>query len=894
MATGGDGTGTGGDGTGGDGSGGNGTGGTDGGVGGSGGDGSGFGGNVGSDTCFVELGVTCVPVDGSVESCMDIPTIDTECTDVPSSLTFRYDGNSCSTPSDGAIIECQDYNGGPSAVDGLVNYIVASDSASDTVYFAGPVAVGEEFIIDAGNSSIVGGIMTIRAYRSAAMTVDDLVQSVAFFSDCQTSSLSLKDTFAAIQLVAFTNAAQGEVSCFYPAKYIYTMENVGEQVEASLTGLSSITGFGVFNLDAQVASQVLAPGESFQVEQAIVLDLTVRERYSALSNVTVVSQRGVVCSDAFLSTFIAGNPKPITNSPSAAPVIGGGSSGGGGDGTGGNDNGVGGSGGDTGDTGDVGGGGGNSTGGDDNGAGSSGGDGTGGNVTDGSGGSGTGGNVNDGSGGSGTGGNGTDGSGGSGTGGNGTDGSGGSGTGGNVNDGSGGSGTGGNGTDGSGGSGTGGNVNDGSGGSGTGANGTDSIGGSGTGGGGSGGDGTGTGGDGTGGDGSGGNGTGGTDGGVGGSGGDGSGFGGNVGSDTCFVELGVTCVPVDGSVESCMDIPTIDTECTDVPSSLTFRYDGNSCSTPSDGAIIECQDYNGGPSAVDGLVNYIVASDSASDTVYFAGPVAVGEEFIIDAGNSSIVGGIMTIRAYRSAAMTVDDLVQSVAFFSDCQTSSLSLKDTFAAIQLVAFTNAAQGEVSCFYPAKYIYTMENVGEQVEASLTGLSSITGFGVFNLDAQVASQVLAPGESFQVEQAIVLDLTVRERYSALSNVTVVSQRGVVCSDAFLSTFIAGNPKPITNSPSAAPVIGGGSSGGGGDGTGGNDNGVGGSGGDTGDTGDVGGGGGNSTGGDDNGAGSSGGDGTGGNVTDGSGGSGTGGNVNDGSGGSGTGGNGTDRQRY
>ena len=190
----------------------------------------------------------------------------------------------------------------------------------DLIFFEGPVEINGLFNVSDPNGDRLPADMNITTYAStAAGGQGEVLQSVQYHSSCS-QNLFLKDRFGASQLVAFFNEEQGLVDCFVTSNYTFTFSNNGT-VPAILESLVALTTpFGPFDLTEQVAEQNLAPGEMFVVYLPVVLDLTVRQRYTVLATITgKFSDAAMSCSSSDFLDFVAGNALP-PSIPTVAPT----------------------------------------------------------------------------------------------------------------------------------------------------------------------------------------------------------------------------------------------------------------------------------------------------------------------------------------------------------------------------------------------------------------------------------------------------------------------------------------------------------------------------------------------------------------------------------------------
>lgn len=275
-----------------------------------------------SEKCFLHVEMKCAPSDSSEESCDDIQPVVTGCVDRPFAMAFRYNGGDCSNTvlqDEDSLIVCMDYNTRPPSIEGELSYIVVSDiSDSETIYHAAFVPVGSEFVVQFGPSG-AAAVMSIRIYSSAEAVPANMLQSLDVMSDCSQSTLYLKDQFGSVQLLVFANEAQGVMTCFKSVTYSFAIENVGRNSTTTLSSLSSITTLGVVDLIDNVNGVVVAPGATVQFQHELLLDVTDRQRYSALTTITAGSPDGQSCTAKAMMTYVVGNT-PNTSAPVTGPL----------------------------------------------------------------------------------------------------------------------------------------------------------------------------------------------------------------------------------------------------------------------------------------------------------------------------------------------------------------------------------------------------------------------------------------------------------------------------------------------------------------------------------------------------------------------------------------------
>mmetsp|Transcript_24780 Transcript_24780/g.35330 ORF Transcript_24780/g.35330 Transcript_24780/m.35330 type:complete len:798 (+) Transcript_24780:1-2394(+) len=276
-----------------------------------------------SDLCFVTVEVLCDTNSGI--PCDAIPILPTRCESRPRSMVFRYNGGACTQSFNiqpPTLFSCLDFQGGPPTQEGQESYIIAQDIRGlGVIYFEGFVKVGESFLVEDGGNQVQPN-MNITIWNSAVTTPENMVQTMVYHSSCS-QNLFLKDRYGSVQLVIFVNDVQGEVTCFLNATYSFNIANEGD-FSFQLLSLFSVTNLGAFNLTDAVLGQEILPGQGFVVERNILIDLTVRQRYTAATTITGSSPQGNICRDTNFLNFIAGNPLPPifpTFAPTLAPTV---------------------------------------------------------------------------------------------------------------------------------------------------------------------------------------------------------------------------------------------------------------------------------------------------------------------------------------------------------------------------------------------------------------------------------------------------------------------------------------------------------------------------------------------------------------------------------------------
>jgi len=298
------------------------------------------------------MNIDCVPPAGMTGCDIGIPPV-RNCEGKPIQLVLLLNGGDCSQSyhfqTNGDDFECNDFNGGVPTERGSQVYIYTTNEGGSKVYHDGWVSVGDLFTHE------LDGIDTIHGGPNAYMSIyssDDianpanLLQVVKFHQYCQVNTF-LKDKYGASQLVIWANYEQGTASCFANQTFNFEI-NVpindilfeGESATInSLTVASNVEPF-FYDLSAEVAGQVVQPGDSIQSSFTIPIDLTVYQEYNILITLQATTSDGRNCTGTALSSFTAGEPlapmgstpPPGGFAPIAAPGTDGGDDNGGGGG----------------------------------------------------------------------------------------------------------------------------------------------------------------------------------------------------------------------------------------------------------------------------------------------------------------------------------------------------------------------------------------------------------------------------------------------------------------------------------------------------------------------------------------------------------------------------------
>jgi hypothetical protein len=211
--------------------------------------------------------------------------------------------------------------GGVPTTKGAAVYVVVTALKDPSiVYTSQYVAVGDTFPVN-HNGQPFAADQNITIYSSNQIGPDTMLQTTHYQSSCS-QNLYLLDRFGAVQILAWTNGAQGVVSVYANAT-VTVQVTVPSDIAGSSLSFSSfyaVTNFGVFNFTDNVAGRSLVPGASVQVSFDITLDMTQPRRYTILVEIVGVTNTGKGCQGSAFYNFNAGVESP--SFPSISPVLG--------------------------------------------------------------------------------------------------------------------------------------------------------------------------------------------------------------------------------------------------------------------------------------------------------------------------------------------------------------------------------------------------------------------------------------------------------------------------------------------------------------------------------------------------------------------------------------------
>ena len=219
---------------------------------------------------------------------------------------------------------CEDFAPIPQDPEAEIYLEATAKDDLSTIFFAGNLKINDLYNVTDPSGNRLPADMNLTVYDSQG---DTLLQRVQYHSSCS-QNLFLRDRYGASQLVSFFNELQGLVDCSITSNYTFTIANNGT-LPATLDSLVALTTpFGPFDLTNEVLSQMLQPGDNFVVYLPIVIDLTVRQRYTILATITGTLFTGSApCSSSDFLDCISGNALPpsiptlvLTTSPTRSPA----------------------------------------------------------------------------------------------------------------------------------------------------------------------------------------------------------------------------------------------------------------------------------------------------------------------------------------------------------------------------------------------------------------------------------------------------------------------------------------------------------------------------------------------------------------------------------------------
>ncbi len=276
-----------------------------------------------TEECDIAIDVDCVPDDANVNAttCEALPPLVTICEQRPTWMQFKYYGGDCNQSANmqSEKFFCTDFAPIPQDPEAEVYLTATGRNDAEEIFFAGNVKINDLYNVTDPSGNRLPADMNLTVYESEGGTI---LQRVQYHSSCS-QNLFLKDRYGASQLVAFFNELQGLVDCFITSNFTFTIQNNGT-LPATLDSLVALTTpFGPFDLTDEVLAQEIDVGETFIVTLPVVIDLSVRQRYTVLATITGTFTGSAPCSSSDFLDFIAGNALPPsipTLAPTSAPL----------------------------------------------------------------------------------------------------------------------------------------------------------------------------------------------------------------------------------------------------------------------------------------------------------------------------------------------------------------------------------------------------------------------------------------------------------------------------------------------------------------------------------------------------------------------------------------------
>ena len=288
--------------------------------------------------CEIELDVECIPpINPASENGDRFEDCDSialpECLEKVTLLEFRYDGGDCANSfnvQDPLIFVCEDYFGGPPAIDeiGAESLIIVTDIKGLGVnYFSGVVPIGGDFKVVGNPVSgdlLIPNNVNVTIYEGERAS-ENIRQTMVIHTSCSQVTF-LKDRYGALLLIAFENESQGLVDCFFDVMYTYSATSLYDFPTTVDTMASIFSGFppptNFTDYTPIVGGKPLPPGEKvFLVEtDPIEIDLSVRTRYTVFTTIQAVLDvaSGFTCRQPDFTNFTAGL---ADTRPTSAPSV---------------------------------------------------------------------------------------------------------------------------------------------------------------------------------------------------------------------------------------------------------------------------------------------------------------------------------------------------------------------------------------------------------------------------------------------------------------------------------------------------------------------------------------------------------------------------------------------
>lgn len=279
-----------------------------------------------TEICTIDVALTGCPEYNT--------TLENNCQGRPQVIEFRYNGGGCSQSDNlqsRQKFSCEDVNGGPPTVKGAPGYVVAMKAGGEDLYFSGPVAVGETFILNESKEfDKLSADMTIQMFDANPEEGGTLFQTVDVHLSCS-QKLFLFDRFGATQVVEWSevdgrvvSSRQSDIRTGTIEIKLDTTSDIVKPIRLTEMNMIASALSEPIDYTPDVAGVLLEPGTVIQIEgPRIDIDLSVRTRYTFFLALNGETLDGSICNgSSFLECTVGYNLDPVftTLMPTASPT----------------------------------------------------------------------------------------------------------------------------------------------------------------------------------------------------------------------------------------------------------------------------------------------------------------------------------------------------------------------------------------------------------------------------------------------------------------------------------------------------------------------------------------------------------------------------------------------